>query len=468
MIVRLRAPKGGPAGFADLDILGEAVRAEKPYPLLKEEFRSFARPVTEYLEQTRQFTHARYKSALAAHAAGDLDILSSASPIEHGVAEYQELLPSRAVAVTATEDVIRRLQSFDIVEEVHPNYLYELPDLGPTQPGEPLDVQSAGDGDPLAWHLDHVKARGPNRRRAGESVRVAVLDTGLDFTHREFRGQGNAPFAEWDDVGTPVNAPVRRDTHGHGTHVAGILCGENVGVAPAVRLFVGLIAPAGRTTFAQVNQGLDWAARQGVHIVNLSVGKRGYTDEMEPFAAFARRMNILVVAAVGNDGAGSHRSPGDYESVLSVGATDAFRRAWQAGSRGSGGGLVNNGKTTYRKPDLYAPGADIYSSWSGPPRDDYQRSSGTSMSAPVAAGVAAVLKAADLTQTPEALRLQLLQNCETIPLPAALGGTGLLLTGMKYIARHDIAWRAYQKYQARGWRHGDDQRDWYDAIRELR
>ncbi|HVS40619.1 MAG TPA: S8 family serine peptidase, partial [Gemmataceae bacterium] len=449
MIVRLRAGEQALAKFADLDILSSGPHREQSYKYLQEDFQAAARPLADYLKKTREFTHGRYQSALAAYAAGKMDILSSESPIEHGVADYQELLPSRAIAVTATEDVFRQLRFLDAVKDVHPNYLYELPDLGPTEPGDPLDIQSAEDGDLLAWHLDHVKARGPNRRRAGTSVRVAVLDTGLDCTHREFRNRVSVPFAEWDALGTEVSAPVRRDTHGHGTHVTGILCGETVGVAPAVSVFIGLIAPAGRTTFAQVNKGLDWAARQGVHIVNISVGKKGYTGEMEQFTDFARQMNILIVAAVGNDGAGNHRSPGDYQSVLSVGATVASRQVWRDRYYASGGGLVCDGVATYRKPDVYAPGGDIYSSWSSPPRDDYQRSSGTSMAAPVVAGAAAVLKGAKMALTADELRLQILQNCEPIPLPPALGGTGLLLTGMKYVARDNIEQLAYQKYLGR-------------------
>src|SRR5665213_1121841 len=296
MIVRLR-----PAPPAELDILSAVGSGGHTYGSLQEQFRAAARPLIEVLEGTYEKTRARYSLALSAYGAGDLDILSSASAIQHGVVEYQPLLPSRAFAVTATEDVLRELQTLDVVEDVHPNYVYELPDLGPTTRSAPLDILWGEDGNLQAWHLDHVQARGPNRKRAGQSVKVAVLDTGLDCTHGEFPNGNQIPFAEWDDGGKSVNAPIRRDTHGHGTHVAGLLCGQTIGVAPAVSLHIGLIAPAGRTNFAQVNQGLDWAAQQGVHIVNLSVGKKGYAGEMEEFIRFASRANILVVAAVGND-----------------------------------------------------------------------------------------------------------------------------------------------------------------------
>lgn len=461
MIVRLRRDPAAPQPV-ELDIQGGPA-----YALLRQQFRADARPLTAFLEGARQTTRVRYKQAFAASDAGELDILSSMSPVAHGVADYQELAPSRAVAVTATEDVLRELLRQGYVDDVHPNYLYELPDLGPAAPAlEAPDVLGGADGDPLAWHLDHARARGPNRRSAGQGVKAVVLDTGIDLGHREFRGR-TIPFVEWDALGKAVANPTPRDTHGHGTHVAGILCGDTVGVAPAVTLGVGLVAPGGVTTFAQLNRGLEWAAQQGAHVVNLSVGKKGYAGELEEMMKFAGEAGMLVVAAVGNDGPGNHRSPGDYRAVVSVGAVSAGRQAWKDGARGSGGGLVHDGTASYRKPDLYAPGVDVYSSWAAPPADDYQRCSGTSMAAPVVAGAAAVLKGREPGLTADDLRVQLLQNCDVIPLPAALGGSGLLLTGIKNIARKDIERLAHQKFLARGGLPGDDQRDWYEAVRGL-
>jgi subtilisin family serine protease len=458
VIVRLA---GGPAGLnvvGEQDVLSAAGPKER-YSALAWRFREMSRGIDVYLEGLRAHTRQRYVAAFGESERGELDILSSESPIKSGVVHYEPLLPSDAYAVTASEDVIEHLLRSESVERIHANYVYELPDP---------DVLSGPPAEPSlgAWHLDHLGLGGADRQNCGRSIKVAVLDSGIDPGHREFSPRQVAGFQEWDDLGRPLpnkgaGPGSPRDTHGHGTHVSGIIWGATTGIAPAVDLYVGLVAPQGRTTFAQVNQGLAWAARRGVDVVNLSLGKPGYRPELEQMVQFASALNVLLVAAIGNDGPGTHRSPGDHQAALAVGAVDAGKKVWAK----SAGAMISTGPAPYRKPDLYAPGVDVCSAF---PNNMYKVWSGTSMAAPAVAGVAAVLKSHDPAMTVAELRQHVLQNCAPIALPSALGGTGLLLGGTAYIPPRQIAARAFGKYLARGGQPGLDQRDWYEALQELR
>jgi subtilisin family serine protease len=332
-----------------------------------------------------------------------------------GVLAYQPLAASRAYAVAATDDVIEGLRGLPEVAGVHPNYRYTL-----------LRQELAAG--PETWHLRRIGAEEAWQRSTGSGVRVAVLDTGVDFTLRELANVQQGGFAEFDRLGRQVPASRPHDTEVHGSFVTGLLCGATAGVAPGVTLLSAIIAPAGFTNFAQMASGIEWAAAQGADIISMSVGKSGYTGELEESIAFAARTNMLVVAAVGNSGAGKHSTPGDYAGVLSVGATNRSDGVWG----NSGGGRIQGNGATYVKPDLYAPGVQVYSCVRGQPRTP---ADGTSLATPLVAGVAALVKQLAQTMPAEQLREHLLRNASTIQLPANLGGgSGLLVSASAAIA----------------------------------
>ena len=399
--------------------------------VLVSEFEETSYDVANWITEIESETHAEYGSVLEKNGTDDLDILSSASPIESGIVEHQRLLPSRAYAVTATEDLIDELLGFEQVERIHPNYIYEIShpedmDILSSQSLSSMDEQGP-------WSIERLGVRAAQELSDGDNIKVAVLDTGIDMTHPEFNAVNLAGFMEWDELGVEKPSAIR-DTHKHGTHVTGILCGANVGIATGIDLYVGLIAPRGWTTFAQINSGIDWATRNGVDILTMSVGKPGYQDEMEDFVEFATKEQVLMVAAIGNAGPGTHRSPGDYRAVLSVGATDRNDKAWvskENPGQASAGTVINLGALSYRKPDIYAPGADIRSCV---PKWDYKSSSGTSMAAPAVAGVAALVKSRKQSTPLVDLRNHLLASSDQITVPAALGGTGLLVSAEKAVS----------------------------------
>jgi subtilisin family serine protease len=199
------------------------------------------------------------------------------------------------------------------------------------------------------------------------------------------------------------------------------LWGEHVGVAPGAELLVGLVAHGWTTTFAQMAKAIEWAVAKGAAVISMSVGKPGYVAELEEIVEFAWRQQTLIVAAIGNDGVGTHRSPGDYGRILGVGATDQADRVWTR----SAGGSVTSGQTSYLKPDVYAPGVGVYSCIPG---GRYGRGDGTSLAAPIVSGVAALVKQLAPTFDAATLRDHLLRFSTPIGVPATLGSTGRLIS----------------------------------------
>lgn len=165
----------------------------------------------------------------------------------------------------------------------------------------------------------------------GKGVVVAILDTGVDYTHPDLGGckgsgckvKGGYDFVndDWDPM----------DNDGHGTMVAGIIAANGAlkGVAPDARLRVYKVlepsesGPASGDT-SDVIAGIDEAIKDGADIICMSLGGEvGVTDEALALAVTrAVDAGVIVVAAAGNDGPyiGTIYSPASYENVIAVGS----------------------------------------------------------------------------------------------------------------------------------------------------
>ncbi|MFJ8577269.1 S8 family peptidase [Micromonospora sp. NPDC093277] len=232
----------------------------------------------------------------------------------------------------------------------------------------------------------------------GAGTRVAVLDTGADFTHPDLVGQ----VLERADFSMPGGDAV--DHMGHGTHVAATIAGtgaaasgERRGVAPGAKLLVGkVLDDDGYGTESQVIAGMEWAAARA-DVVNLSLGGDGPSDGSDPMSLtvdeLTRQHGTLFVVAAGNDGPidGWIAAPAAASTALTVGAVDRNDALADFSSRGP---LVN---TRAAKPELVAPGVGIVAARAagtlmGNALDArYTSASGTSMATPHVAGAAALL-----------------------------------------------------------------------------
>lgn len=234
------------------------------------------------------------------------------------------------------------------------------------------------------WHLDRIDQLSANRdgaylfgsakqRSTGKGVTVYVVDSGVRATHRQLRGRVGKGFSV-------VGASPRRDCDGHGTHVAGLAAGKQVGVAKQARIVpVRVFGCNGRASADRIIRALDWVTKnhRKPAVMNLSLtGPRNRAVDNAVKRAIKR--GVHVVAAAGNESINACRiSPAHLPGVVTVGATarnDTLARFTNVGSC----------------VDVYAPGVGLRS-LAARNNTATRLESGTSMSAPVVAGTLARL-----------------------------------------------------------------------------
>jgi subtilisin len=253
----------------------------------------------------------------------------------------------------------------------------------------------------------------------GNGVRIGHLDTGVDATHPSLvNAVGGYLLTDFD--GFAVEGARPQDTGEHGTHTAGTIAGRpvngrNIGVAPAAELHSATVIEGGNVV-ARILAGMDWAVSQGVKVISMSLGLRGLHDDFRALLTAVRSRGVLPVIAVGNEGPGTSRSPGNYDIVLSVGASTEIDTVADFSSSEwfsrPGDPLV---------PDLVAPGDDVISARAG---GGFLSLSGTSMATPHIAGLAALLWEAKPTATVNMIESAILNSCAlgTMPHPRANRG----------------------------------------------
>ena len=213
------------------------------------------------------------------------------------------------------------------------------------------------------------------------------------------------------------------DTQGHGTHVAGLICGNTIGVASNTEIVSGVIIPKGIGRLSGFLMGLEWAGQNpSVDIVNISAGFPGFDPALREAMRGIVAAGVLPVVAVGNEGRNQTRSPGNYVDVLSVGAVNRELRV----SRFSGGGSLLVDYHQYSVPEVVAPGEGVYSCVMG---GGYEAWNGTSMAAPIVSGVAArILQIAGDMSVVE-LREEIISRCKVLADAPDRQGHGLVQLG---------------------------------------
>jgi subtilisin family serine protease len=247
---------------------------------------------------------------------------------------------------------------------------------------------------------DHLAAIGIDVPRSasltGAGVVIGILDTGIDGNHPEFSGK-NIDFCAFKIDGNRSTVKMK-DYGSHGTHVAALAAGRNVGVAPEAGLAVAAVLTTknaeGQLTgyLAQILAGLNWLADVGqrpqpVDIINASFGGPNSESGYYSTVSNHRLAGMLTIAAIGNSGTfGQHCAPAKMDCAIGVGAVDNHGRV----AHFSDWGLTYAEPVPAAtfKPDIMAPGVDIESAV---PKGRYARMSGTSMAAPLVSGAAALL-----------------------------------------------------------------------------
>lgn len=259
----------------------------------------------------------------------------------------------------------------------------------------------------------------------GKGAKIAVLDTGVDPDHPDLKGK-LAGFAEFDGDGRLVTDKLADayDSDEHGTHCAGTIVGGNasgrwIGMAPEAKVLAGLVLKKGEGTDAQILAGMEWAIANGAQAISMSLGGLRLTaDVLDTYTRTIINANLIgvpVVVAVGNEGSQTSGSPGNDYFAFTVGATDS--EDWAAGFSGGRTQIYTSSRyikpdflpLVYSKPEVSAPGVEIYSSV---PRGKWAAWNGTSMATPHVAGALALLLGdpCRLASQPASQRANLLQS----------------------------------------------------------
>jgi subtilisin family serine protease len=290
--------------------------------------------------------------------------------------------------VVADPDVIAELAALPEVAEIRPNSTVQAPSAPATASGPEWNVERVNA--PALW----------NAGWRGQGIVVANMDTGVDASHPDLAARWRGGANSWfDPNGEHPTTPT--DVSGHGTWTMGAMVGGSaggtgVGVAPDARwIAVKIFNDRGTATTAGIHAGFQWlldpdgdpATADAPHVVNSSwtMSNAGCDLAFQADLRTLRAAGILPVFSAGNGGAltgGTSLSPANNPEAFAVGDTDSGDLVDPASSRGPsscGGGVY---------PALTAPGVNIRTS-------DlfgfYSNVTGSSMAAPHAAGVLALL-----------------------------------------------------------------------------
>ena len=260
----------------------------------------------------------------------------------------------------------------DIPQEVEEAVTSEL-EQGGTATVE-VDYPTFLSADNPDWGVARIAAPDVWETTSGGGVRVAVIDTGVDYNHPELAGR----YAGGYDAVNNDTDPM--DDHGHGTHVAGTVAsdlngGGLAGVSPSVSLLAGkALGSDGSGYISDLVEAIDWAMQNGAQVINYSLGSTYNSSTLENKINQAASRGIVQVAAAGNNSGGSLLYPAAYGAVIAVAATDSSDKLAGFSALGA---------------EVAAPGVGITSSVPG---GGYATWSGTSMAAPhVTATVALML-----------------------------------------------------------------------------
>ncbi len=372
----------------------------------------------------------------------DVMEILKAEALNGEVSDISRLWITNSISCKASHDIIYKISSHPDIKAI--SYDKEIQLISPEQMQEstaqPMTLRGT------APHVVTVQAdKVWEKGYTGRNVVVAVLDSGTTYKHKDLADHLWTGYVDTDGDGNPdkqvngwnfiSNNDDISDDFGHGTHCAGIVCGDGnsgttTGVAPDASLMtVKTINRAGGGSVTQMLNGVQFAVENGADILSLSLGFKDeqITKEQKESIreAFDKVLEAGVIACVaaGNDG-NTYGAPfnvdypaacpspwrhpdqtleGGLSGVVCVGANDLTASSvgpstWEGTSyndypydNGASMGLI--------RPDISAPGKLIYS-LNHLEEDKYKLMEGTSQSTPCVAGVIALMLEKNIELTP--------------------------------------------------------------------
>jgi serine protease len=303
---------------------------------------------------------------------------------------------------------LRKSAFAQATEFIEPNYIYKAVPIPQTAsladlltPGKDTNPSLTGPNDQYyskQWNLHKIGVEGAWTRTKGSGVTVAVIDTGIT----KVKDLYETKFVKgYDFVNDNETA---KDDNGHGTHVAGTVAQTTnnkygvAGVAYEANLMpLKVLGADGGGTVADIAEAIKFAANNGADVINMSLGGGGESQLMKEAIEYAYRKGVVIVAAAGNESTDGSSYPARYPHVIGV---SAF------GPDGEKADYSNFGAGV----DISAPGGSeagaILQETIGENGEGvFLGLQGTSMASPHVAGVAALVKAAGVTDPEEILKV---------------------------------------------------------------
>tara|TARA_Y100000768_G_scaffold388408_1_gene384137 strand:- start:11409 stop:12941 length:1533 start_codon:yes stop_codon:yes gene_type:complete len=246
------------------------------------------------------------------------------------------------------------------------------------------------------WHHSNIETLGAwDFTQGSASVVVAVCDSGVDANHEDLQGVVLPGYNFVDD-----NSDSSPSTN-HGTQVAGLIAAQTNrsgghGIAPLSKILPLRITNDGNTFLSTIVECIEYAADNGAKVINVSFTGIN-SNAVQAAGEYAKSKGALLVYAAGNQGRDRGSWP-DHQDVLAVGATTEKER------RSS---FSNYGHFI----DIVAPGSNIYTT---SPNNRYSSVSGTSFSAPIVSGAAALIYALNTQADPSEVEKFLIQGTRRV------------------------------------------------------
>ncbi len=351
------------------------------------------------------------------------DISLAANTALDNLKSYYVINKSDLSAVTAS------LDASQVTYEVFENVVFQI---------EQTDISTNGQ-----WALEQINAKNAWKYATGKGVVVGVVDTGLDYLHKDLKNSiwintkedlnGNGKFDAWssdeeqdgvfgdlngiDDDGNGfaddvigydfvdqdfanigdyrVPDPIPNDENNHGTKVSGIIAAQKQdeggmqGLAFDAKLMaLRAFDITGNAESDDIARAIVYAAMNGVDVLNFSFGQNTKSPLVEAAVDFASDMGVVISASSGNSGSFYNHYPSDYGKVICVGGTANNGKLYGASNYGS-------------RLDICAPGSLVRTT---NVNDSYTETSGTSLSAPHVTAALALLKEKNPHYTPYELK----------------------------------------------------------------